>query len=100
VLKGGDDYEVTIQFDSWATDLLRGRQWHSSQRFVELPGSGSQLQMRLTSLDEVERWILSWGIHATVLRPRLLQARLRQTLEELTNRYTTESTCGADSFAF
>jgi len=99
VLKGGDDFEVTIQFDSWATDLLRGRQWHPSQRFVELPGAGSQLQMRLSTLDEVERWILSWGTHATVLRPEMLRARLRQTHLEMANRYAIESGSEPDSFA-
>ena len=25
VFKGGDDYEVVIEFDVWATDLIRGR---------------------------------------------------------------------------
>jgi proteasome accessory factor B len=99
VLRGGGDYEVTIQFDAWATDLLRGRQWHVTQRFVEVPGNGSQLQLRLNSLDEVERWILSWGVHATVLRPLALQARLSQTLSELTARYPGESSTGLDSFA-
>ena len=99
VLKGGDDYEVTIQFDPWATDLLRNRQWHHSQRFVELPGVGCQLQMRLSSLDEVERWILSWGTHATILRPEMLRARLRQTHVELANRYAIESCSDLNSFA-
>jgi hypothetical protein len=37
VFKGGDDYEVVIEFDAWATDLIRGRTWHASQEFFELP---------------------------------------------------------------
>ena len=52
VLKGHEDYEVVIQFDPWATDLVRRRQWHASQEFIELPGSGSQLRLRLSSLAE------------------------------------------------
>ena len=99
VLKGSDDFEVTIQFDPWATDLLRSRQWHSSQRFVELPGIGSQLQMRLNSLDEVQSWLLSWGHHATVLRPKTLLSRLKQTLLVLTERYSDDSNSGAGSIA-
>jgi predicted DNA-binding transcriptional regulator YafY len=35
VFKGGDDYEVVIDFDSWAADLIRGRRWHSSQELTE-----------------------------------------------------------------
>jgi predicted DNA-binding transcriptional regulator YafY len=54
VLKGQEDFEVVIQFDAWATDLVRHRHWHASQRFLELPGAGSQLRLRLSSLAEIE----------------------------------------------
>jgi hypothetical protein len=61
VMSGRGDYEVVIEFDAWATDQLRGRLWHSSQQVTELPGGGSRLRMRLSGLEEVERWVLSWG---------------------------------------
>jgi predicted DNA-binding transcriptional regulator YafY len=69
VFKGGDDYEVVIDFDSWAADLVRGRRWHSSQELTELPGRQIRLRLRLNSIEEAERWALSWGTHATVVRP-------------------------------
>jgi proteasome accessory factor B len=87
VLKGTDDYEVVIEFDAWATDLVRGRRWHASQTFVELSSSGSQLRMRLSSLEEIERWVLNWGTHATVLRPQALAKRLQMTAAELVRKY-------------
>lgn len=87
VMRGGDDYEVALQFDRWAADLLRGRQWHTSQRFLELPGGAAVLQMRLNGLEEVERWVLGWGAHATVLRPKALLERIRKTAAELVERY-------------
>jgi predicted DNA-binding transcriptional regulator YafY len=87
VLKGHDDYEVVIQFDLWATDLVRRRRWHGSQDFVELPGSGSQLWLRLSSLEEVEGWVLQWGVHATVVRPRALADQVRRTATALMARY-------------
>jgi len=87
VFKGGDDYEVVIDFDPWAADLLRGRRWHSSQELTELPGRHMRLRLRLNSLEEAERWVLSWGSHATVVRPQALRERLRKAGEEFAKRY-------------
>jgi len=30
-LNRGADYDDVVDFDDWATDLLRGRKWHGSQ---------------------------------------------------------------------
>jgi proteasome accessory factor B len=87
VFKGSDDYEVVLDFDSWAGDLIRGRKWHSSQELTELPGGQVRLRMRLNSIEEAERWALSWGTHATVIRPQTLVTRLRATAVELQRRY-------------
>jgi predicted DNA-binding transcriptional regulator YafY len=87
VYKGGDDYEVVIDFDSWAADLIRGRRWHSSQELTELPSRQIRLRMRLNSIEEAERWVLSWGTHATVVRPQALATRLCSTAVVLQDRY-------------
>ena len=82
-----DDYEVVIEFKVWAMDLLKGRQWHPSQVFIEMPGGGSRLTMRLSGLEEIEQWVLSWGARATVLAPRELVKRIRKIGEEIVARY-------------
>jgi predicted DNA-binding transcriptional regulator YafY len=87
VFKGGDDYEVVVDFDRWAADLIRGRRWHSSQELTELPGGQARLRLRLNSLEEAERWVLSWGSHATVVRPRELRERLAAVGREFRERY-------------
>ena len=87
MFKGGDDYEVVIDFDSWAADLIRGRRWHSSQELTELPSRQIRLRMRLNSIEEAERWVLSWGTHATVVRPQALATRLFSTAVSLQDRY-------------
>jgi len=87
VFKGADDYEVVIQFDSWAADLIRGRKWHASQEIMELPKRQLRLRLRLNSIEEAERWVLSWGQHATVVRPQTLADRLRETAKVLQLRY-------------
>jgi predicted DNA-binding transcriptional regulator YafY len=87
VFKGEDDYEVVVEFDSWAADLIRGRKWHASQEIIELPRRQLRLRLRLNSIEEAERWILSWGKHATVIRPQALANRLRETVKLLEIRY-------------
>lgn len=89
VFKGGDDFEVVIDFDIWATDLIKGRTWHSTQQRTDLPNGSCRLSMRLNNIEEMERWVLSWGTHATVVRPRALAERISKTARALSGRYAT-----------
>lgn len=87
VMTGTGDYEVVIELDAWLTDSLRGRRWHPTQVWTELPGGGSKLRLRLSCLEEIEQWVLSWGTRANVVRPQLLRERLRATGTILVARY-------------
>jgi predicted DNA-binding transcriptional regulator YafY len=81
------DYEVVVDFDEWATDLLRGRKWHRSQKITELADGKSRLTFRLNNLEEIEGWILSHRNHAVVVRPEELRQRITKTLQSLVQRY-------------
>jgi predicted DNA-binding transcriptional regulator YafY len=85
--RGRDDYEVVVELDAWAADDVRGRRLHSSQEVTELPGGMVLLRMRLNSLEEVEKWVLSMGAHATVVRPEDLRERLFKATKVLWQRY-------------
>ena len=61
-----------------------------TQELVELPGGEVRLRLRLNSLEEAERWVLSWGLHATVVRPKRLATRLCGVAEGLAGRYGAE----------
>jgi len=87
MMKGEYDYEVVIELDAFGADLVRGRRWHPKQEFIELPGGGARLRMVLSGLEEIERAVLSWGTHATVLKPEILRHRLYETSSELSARY-------------
>lgn len=92
------DYEVVVDFDPWAADEIRGRRWHESQQFTELSRGFLRLRMRLNNLEEVERWLLSFGIHATIVRPRSLIERFRRTAEQLAQRYAAETPIPKDPY--
>lgn len=91
VFKGGDDYEVVVDLDAWAADEVRGRRWHRTQELTELPKGALRLRMRLNNIEEVEKWILSMGTHANVVRPEALRERLRKTGQEFAQRYAASA---------
>jgi proteasome accessory factor B len=80
-------YSVRIRFDALAGQLVSERQWHGSQKIKTLPSGQVELRLELGSLEEVERWILSWGKRAQVLEPPELIDRIRATLRTLNQAY-------------
>ena len=85
--RGQEDYEIVLELDAWAADDVRGRRLHSSQELTELPKGMLRVRLRLNSLEEVERWVLSMGAHATVIRPDKLRERLQKAAAEVSKGY-------------
>jgi predicted DNA-binding transcriptional regulator YafY len=69
---------VTHCLSAFAAQLVRGADVHHSQRIKELRDGRMELQLQLGSLEEIERWILSWGDQAEVLEPVKLRERLAE----------------------
>ena len=83
VHSGEGEYEVLIHFNARAADYIREKKWHESQQLRELKGGGVELRMKLSSLVEIERWILSWGGDAKVLKPRELAEAVRNSARQI-----------------
>ena len=66
-----------------AADYIREKKWHESQKLRELKNGGVELRLKLSSLVEVERWVLSWGGDAKVLKPRELAGAVKQAAEKI-----------------
>ena len=75
---GAGQYEVAIGFDATVADYVREKRWHPTQEIRELPSGAIELHLRLSSLSEIQRWILSWAGHAWALRPPELAAAVLQ----------------------
>jgi predicted DNA-binding transcriptional regulator YafY len=54
---------------------------------MNLPDGSCQLRVHLSSLEEIEGWILSFGIHATVLEPKALADRIAKIAASLDQKY-------------
>lgn len=68
VRTGGGDYEVILHCHEWVADLIREKRWHPSQVLRDL-SDGVELRLRLSTLVEVQRWVLSWGGYISVIAP-------------------------------
>jgi predicted DNA-binding transcriptional regulator YafY len=88
---GRESHAIRIRFDSFASQLVRERQWHETQVIKELPGEELELTMKLNSLFEVERWVLSWGPHAEVMEPTQLRDQIRAKAEAMVAAYSEET---------
>jgi proteasome accessory factor B len=69
VQSGQGSFEVVLQFNEHVADYIREKKWHESQVLRELKDGGVELRMKLSSLAEVERWVLGWAGNARVLQP-------------------------------
>ena len=72
VHSGQGEHNVVLRFNAAAADFIREKRWHPSQELRELRGGGVELRLRLSSLEEVARWVLTWAGGATVVQPREL----------------------------
>jgi proteasome accessory factor B len=83
VHSGEGQFDVVIQFTARAADYIREKKWHESQQLRELKNGGVELSLKLSSLVEIERWILSWGGDAKVVKPRELIESIRQAARKI-----------------
>jgi proteasome accessory factor B len=83
VHSGDGEFEVVICFNARAADYVREKKWHESQQLRELKNGGVELQLKLSSLAEIERWVLSWGGDAKVLKPRELVEAVKNAAKKI-----------------
>jgi predicted DNA-binding transcriptional regulator YafY len=69
--------QIVLRFSGRAAQLVRERNWHSSQQIQELAGGNLELALTLNSLEEIIPWVLSWGKDCEVARPAQLRKRIR-----------------------
>ena len=83
VHSGEGEYDVMVRFDERVAHLIREKRWHESQQLRDLKDGGIELRLKLTSLVEIERWVLSWGGDAEVVKPRELADAVRTAAKRI-----------------
>jgi proteasome accessory factor B len=83
VLSGTDSREVVIRFNAFAAEYIREKRWHASQKLTPLKDGGVELRLNLSSLIEVQRWVLGWGGNAVVVSPPEFIAMVRDEARKI-----------------
>ena len=83
VHSGKGEFAVVIRFNPRAADYIREKKWHESQELRDLKDGGLELTLKLSSLAEIERWVLSWGGDARVLKPRELAQSVQAAAQKI-----------------
>ncbi len=77
------EFQIVIRFNEKVADYIREKRWHDSQQLKELKSGGVELSMKLSSLPEVERWVLGWGGNAVVVKPKELAEMVKSAAKKL-----------------
>ena len=95
--RGDTPVDVVIWFDEYQARYIRERQWHPSQHIEEHTDGSLILTLQTAALEEIQRWIMSYGSHAVVLAPSTLRENIffesHQVIANYSglNEQTTES---------
>lgn len=81
VIAGQGHFDVVIRFNELVADYIREKRWHTSQKLVQLKNGGVELRLTLSSLVEIQRWILGWGGSAVVIKPKELVQSVRRAAQ-------------------
>lgn len=88
IYSGDKEWLVSIEFQSTEALYVEERQWHPSQ-IIEKKDTGELvLSFPSGNLEEIRRWVLSWGAGACVVRPEILKELMREELAAMLKLYS------------
>ncbi|MBC7345024.1 MAG: WYL domain-containing protein, partial [Clostridia bacterium] len=85
--RGYGVWEVAIKFTPFQARWIRERKWHASQEMEELDDGSLILKLKVAGLNEVKRWVLSFGKEAEVLAPPELREEIAAELAAMVALY-------------
>jgi predicted DNA-binding transcriptional regulator YafY len=81
-------YSVKVRISPGWARWVGEKIWHESQR-AKKNGDGSlELSFRVAGLDEIKRWVLSFGPDVLVLEPERLKEMVRKDLSRNLAQYS------------
>ena len=88
VHSGEGAYDVIIRFSPAVADYVREKRWHESQQLVPRKDGSLELHLKLSSLTEIQRWVLSWGGDAVVRKPRELTKSVQAAAQKILTNHS------------
>jgi predicted DNA-binding transcriptional regulator YafY len=85
--RGEGHHRVVLRFPPAVAGRAAEKMWHASQT-TELEAGGSlRMTLELSDLQEVMRWVLSWGAECEVLEPAELRTMVMEELRRIGQAY-------------
>ena len=87
VFQGREEVLVKVQFSAGVARFVEEGQWHASQKLRRQKNGMVIAEFRLSSTEEIKRWIMSFGSQAVVLEPEGLRQEMWNEFSELIRQY-------------
>ncbi len=87
---GGEVHQIEIRFDRKVAHFIKEKQHHPTQEYFELPNGDLILKFRSGGLEEISKWVLSFGDKAVVLKPDKLRDMVLKQLKKALENYEKE----------
>lgn len=79
--------QIVAEFDKYAAHWIRLKPVHESQQVIERADGSLEISFKVASMENIIRWVLSFGEHARILAPLELQERVRRTISRMNYLY-------------
>jgi proteasome accessory factor B len=79
--------EIVAEFDKYAAHWIRLKTVHPTQEVTERSDGSLEVRFQVSSMENIMRWILSFGEHARILAPQDLQERVRRAVGRMNYLY-------------
>jgi len=86
---GSERQHVVVDFTAEVARYIEPREWHATQKMTRLDDGGLRVEFDVTSLTEVESWVMRWGPSAVAREPAVLVERIRELHAQAVARYAT-----------
>ena len=81
--EGDQTWNVRLRFRVEMAGRIREKVWHHTQILEEQPDGTIIMNLQVSSLIEIRRWVLYWGSDCRVLEPEELQIEVRRQAEAI-----------------
>lgn len=86
-----ESYRIQIIFYDSVARWIKERHWHDSQEMKELSDGRLELTMEVNGLQEVKRWVFTFGDKAQVLKPDCLREEIREDIQGMMEKYSLQA---------
>ncbi len=78
---------VRVRFSKEVAPYIRERIWHESQQISDAADGGLLLELTVSHLFDLKKWLLSWGCQARVLEPAELAEQMAEEARAMARLY-------------